>query len=178
MPACRFGNFQSHRLWYSLIGPLDQSAACWYGHGSGDADRQAPQPKRSCCTILEVITSQNGICQITLKQLLCSYPFRKYFTGNAYFTTKPRMKQILSVADQAGPLLQAARKSAGLSQTALARRLGISQSRLSAMELDPGSISLAQLLAMCSALRLELLVQTQGHSGDDRSETALTKPEW
>jgi HTH-type transcriptional regulator/antitoxin HipB len=88
------------------------------------------------------------------------------------------MKQILSVADQAGPLLQAARKSAGLSQTALARRLGISQSRMSAMELDPGSISLAQLLAMCSALRLELLVQTQGHSGDDRSETTLTEPEW
>ena len=88
------------------------------------------------------------------------------------------MKQILSVADQAGPLLQAARKSAGLSQTALARRLGISQSRMSAMELDPGSISLAQLLAMCSALRLELLVQTKRRPDDDRSETALTKPEW
>jgi len=88
------------------------------------------------------------------------------------------MKQILSVADQAGPLLQAARKSAGLSQTALARRLGISQSRMSAMELDPGSISLAQLLAMCSALRLELLVQTKGLPDDARAETALTKPEW
>jgi len=88
------------------------------------------------------------------------------------------MKQILSVPDQAGPLLQAARKSAGLSQTALARRLGISQSRMSAMELAPGSISLAQLLSMCSALRLELLVQTKGRPDDDRSETALTEPEW
>lgn len=88
------------------------------------------------------------------------------------------MKQILSVADQAGPLLQAARKSAGLSQTALAHRLGISQSRMSAMELDPGSISLAQLLAMCSALRLELLVQTKGLPDDARAETDLTEPEW
>ena len=88
------------------------------------------------------------------------------------------MKQILSVADQAGPLLRAARKSAGLSQTVLARRLGISQSRLSAMELDPGSISLAQFLAMCSALRLELLVQTKGLPDDARAETALTEPEW
>jgi len=88
------------------------------------------------------------------------------------------MKQILSVSDQAGPILQAARKSAGLSQTALARRLGISQSRLSAMELDPGSISLAQLLALCSALRLELLVQTKGRQGDDRSDAALAEPEW
>ena len=88
------------------------------------------------------------------------------------------MKQILSVTDQAGPLLQAARKSAGLSQTALARRLGISQSRMSAMEFDPGSISLAQLLAMCSALNLELVLQTKGRPGDDRGETALTEPEW
>ena len=88
------------------------------------------------------------------------------------------MKQILSVTDQAGPLLQAARKSAGLSQTALARRLGISQSRMSAMEFDPGSISLAQLLALCSALNLELVVQTKGRPGDDRGETALTEPEW
>ena len=88
------------------------------------------------------------------------------------------MKQILSVTDQAGPLLQAARKSAGLSQTALARRLGISQSRMSAMEFNPGSISLAQLLAMCSALNLELVVQTKGRPGDDRGGAALTEPEW
>ena len=88
------------------------------------------------------------------------------------------MKQILSVIDQAGPLLQAARKSAGLSQTVLARRLGISQSRMSAMELDPGSISLAQLLAMCSALGLELLVQTRERASDERSATAFIEPEW
>ena len=88
------------------------------------------------------------------------------------------MKQILSVIDQAGPLLQAARKSARLSQTALARRLSISQSRMSAMELDPGSISLAQLLALCSALKLELVVQTRGRPVDDRGDAALTEPEW
>jgi len=69
------------------------------------------------------------------------------------------MKQILSVADQAGQLLQAARKSARLSQTTLARRLGVSQSRMSAMELDPGSMNVEQLLAAFAALNLELLVQ-------------------
>jgi HTH-type transcriptional regulator/antitoxin HipB len=88
------------------------------------------------------------------------------------------VKQILSIADQAGPLLQAARKSVGLSRTALARRLGISQSRMSAMELDPGSISLAKLLAMCSALNLELLVQTKGGSGDGHGDAVLAAPEW
>ena len=79
--------------------------------------------------------------------------------------------EILSVADQLGPLLQAARKSAGLSQTALAQRLGISQSRLSAMELNPASINLAQLLALCSALGLELRLQT-------RADGHRAKPEW
>lgn len=88
------------------------------------------------------------------------------------------MKQILSISDQVGTLLQAARKSARLSQTALASRLGISQSRVSAMELDPASISLEQLLAMCSALNLELVVQTKVHSTERRSDIALTESEW
>ena len=88
------------------------------------------------------------------------------------------MKQILSVAEQMGPLLQAARKSARLSQTALASRLSLSQSRMSAIELDPASINLAQLLAMCSALNLELLVQTKVRSSGNRHDAALTRPEW
>jgi len=95
------------------------------------------------------------------------------------------MKQVLSVANQAGPLLQAARKSARLSQTALAQRLGLSQSRLSAMELDPGSINLAQLLALLSALDLELIVQarpaarnTQPTAAPDPPAVAEPRPEW
>ncbi|MBA3625709.1 MAG: helix-turn-helix transcriptional regulator [Methylibium sp.] len=71
--------------------------------------------------------------------------------------------------------MQAARKSAHLSQTALASRVGLSQSRLSAMELEPGSISLEQLLKLFSALNLELLVQTKMRSSSD---TATRKPEW
>jgi HTH-type transcriptional regulator / antitoxin HipB len=85
------------------------------------------------------------------------------------------MKQVISVADQVGPLLQAARKSARLSQGALASRLGLSQSRMSAMELDPGSISLEQLLALFSALDLELIVQTRPAASSD---TPSAKPEW
>jgi len=84
------------------------------------------------------------------------------------------MKQILSVPDQVGPLLQAARKSAGLSQTALAQQLGISQSRLSAMELNPASINLAQLLALCAAMGLELQVQTK--AGGNHGSHPM--PEW
>ena len=71
------------------------------------------------------------------------------------------MQQIISLADQFTPILQAARKAAGLSQTELAQRLHLSQSRMSVMELDPSSIALDQLLRLCAALQLELVVQTK-----------------
>lgn len=86
------------------------------------------------------------------------------------------MQQILSIADQLAPLLQAARKSAGLSQTELARRLDLSQSRMSAMELDPASIRLDQLLSICATLQLELVVQTKGTP--ESKHPNLTGQEW
>jgi HTH-type transcriptional regulator/antitoxin HipB len=91
------------------------------------------------------------------------------------------MKQLLSVIDQASPILQAARKSTRLSQTELAHQLGVSQSRISSMELDPGSINLSQLLTMCVALNLELWVQSKEnrvHQADDSKSTPLNEPEW
>ena len=71
------------------------------------------------------------------------------------------MQQIIALAEQFTPILQAARKTAGLSQTELAQRLDLSQSRMSVMELDPSSIALDQLLRLCAALQLELVVQTK-----------------
>jgi HTH-type transcriptional regulator/antitoxin HipB len=89
------------------------------------------------------------------------------------------MKQILSLSKQLGPLLQSARKSAGLSQTALAQRLGISQSRVSAMELDPGSISVEQLLALLAVLHHEVLVQPkQGAAVDSGGDGTAAAPDW
>ncbi|NGZ88397.1 helix-turn-helix domain-containing protein [Duganella aceris] len=78
------------------------------------------------------------------------------------------MRQILSLSKQLGPIIQSARKSAGLSQTELAQRLGISQSRISAMELDPGSINVEQLLALLAALNHEVLVQPKTSIGEER----------
>ncbi|CAN7698435.1 helix-turn-helix domain-containing protein [Variovorax paradoxus] len=68
------------------------------------------------------------------------------------------MQQVLSVPSQLGALLKAARKEAGISQVKLAERLGISQSRMSHMELNPGSLSLEQLLAIFGVLGLEMVV--------------------
>lgn len=68
------------------------------------------------------------------------------------------MRQVLSVASQLGPWLKAARREARLSQEELAARLGISQSRVSHMELHPGTLSVEQLLAIFSVLGLEIMV--------------------
>ena len=86
------------------------------------------------------------------------------------------MQQILSISDQLAPLLQAARKSAGLAQTELARRLDLSQSRMSAIELHPASMRLDQLLSICATLHLELVVQTKG--APEKSQPNLTGQEW
>ncbi len=86
------------------------------------------------------------------------------------------MKQILFISDQLAPLLQAVRKSAGLSQTELARRLDLSQSRMSAMELDPASMRLDQLLSICATLQLELVVQSKG--APESKPSSPTGQEW
>lgn len=85
------------------------------------------------------------------------------------------MKQVLSLSKQLGSLLQSARKSAGLSQTELAQRLGVSQSRISAMELDPGTINVDQLLALLAVLNHEILVQPKNGIDEERGPNT---PEW
>jgi len=54
-----------------------------------------------------------------------------------------------------------------VSQTALAQRLDISQSRISAKELEPDSNRVERLLTILAALHHEVLVQPkQGLGGD------------
>jgi HTH-type transcriptional regulator/antitoxin HipB len=84
------------------------------------------------------------------------------------------MKQVLAVPAQLGPLLKGARRAAALSQNQLAGRLGISQSRMSHMELNPGSISLAQLLAIFAALDLEVMVGPRSATGGSGAQTPGT----
>ncbi len=85
------------------------------------------------------------------------------------------MNQILSVPSQVGLVLRAARKSAGLSQKALAARLGLSQNRLSELETSPGTLRVDQLLSVLAALGLELQVQPRG-GGPVASEVADGPP--
>jgi len=65
------------------------------------------------------------------------------------------------MASQLGAVLQGARKSLKLTQAQLGNRLGLSQRRVSELERAPGTLSVDQLLSMCSQLGLQLNVQVR-----------------
>ena len=77
----------------------------------------------------------------------------------------------LVTAGQLGAMLQAARKAQGLTQSALASRVGLSQSRVSHLELNAHELSVEQLLAWCAALGLELAVGTRGSAAVSTAPT-------
>jgi len=81
------------------------------------------------------------------------------------------MKQNLVNASQLGQILRTARRANGLSQGQAAARVGLSQSRLSAMELEPRSITAEQLLALVALYGLELTVQTRGDADVPQQQT-------
>jgi len=80
----------------------------------------------------------------------------------------PLSSHTLLTAPQLGSVLQAARKAQGLTQSTLAGRIGLSQSRVSHLELNAHELSMEQLLAWCAALGLELTI---GPRGDRASST-------
>lgn len=75
------------------------------------------------------------------------------------------MQHRIVSADQLGLLLQSARQAGHFTQARLASQLGLSQSRLSKIEQDPGSATVRQLLALCAVLGIELMMQSGG-AGD------------
>lgn len=68
----------------------------------------------------------------------------------------PSPFQPLVTALQLGQLLKASRRRRRLTQANVAARLGLSQNRVSYLELHPEELSFKQLLAWCAAVGLEL----------------------
>lgn len=87
------------------------------------------------------------------------------------------MRQVLVLPEQMGALLRGARKRSGLSQQAMAGRLGISQSRMSHIELNPGTMSLEQLLSILAILDLEMVIGSRGPA-DYRVSESGGEAEW
>lgn len=82
------------------------------------------------------------------------------------------MRQILTHSAQLGQILASRRRASGLSQSALAKKLVISQNRLSEIEANPGSLTVERLLGMANILGLELLIQ------DPPAANRPSKTEW
>jgi HTH-type transcriptional regulator / antitoxin HipB len=66
---------------------------------------------------------------------------------------------------QLGRLLQSARKASKLTQALVGARMGLSQKRISALELDPGSLTVEQLLKLCAVLGLEITIGSKHAQG-------------
>ncbi|WP_237173881.1 helix-turn-helix domain-containing protein [Paracandidimonas lactea] len=81
----------------------------------------------------------------------------------------------IRTAEQLPVLLHAFRKQAGLSQSAVAMRLGITQQTLSALERNADKVSADRLLALLSILGVELVLR-QG--SDSPAPTPPTGPNW
>jgi HTH-type transcriptional regulator/antitoxin HipB len=88
----------------------------------------------------------------------------------------------LLTANQLGRMLQSARKARRLSQAAVGVRLGLSQKRVSALELDPGSISVDQMLRWCAAVGLAVEIgngdSAPGEPGNTPPDPSPGKVEW
>ena len=74
----------------------------------------------------------------------------------------PPPSQSLVTALQLGQLLKAARRRRKLTQAEVAGRLGLSQNRVSYLELHPDELSFKQLLGWCTAIGLELRLGERG----------------
>jgi HTH-type transcriptional regulator / antitoxin HipB len=85
------------------------------------------------------------------------------------------MQQTISTPYQMGQILSACRRRAGLTQAEAASRLGVTQSRISALEADSGSLTLNQLLTLFGTYDLQLQVQDKGSSAP---ASPASSPEW
>jgi HTH-type transcriptional regulator / antitoxin HipB len=77
----------------------------------------------------------------------------------------------ITTATQLGALLAGQRKKLDLTQSAVAKRLGVGQNRLSQLEAKPGTMTVEQLLALLNMLGLEAHVT-------ERATPAKSKVEW
>jgi HTH-type transcriptional regulator/antitoxin HipB len=69
------------------------------------------------------------------------------------------VRQVITTPGQVGEILRGRRKSRRVSQDELAAKLGISQSRLSALEGDAAGLTLDRFLLLAKLLGLELVVE-------------------
>jgi len=65
----------------------------------------------------------------------------------------------IAIPDQLAPQLRSFRKARGMGQAELALKLGLSQSRIAAIERNPALISTGQLMEILSILDVEFVLR-------------------
>ncbi len=69
------------------------------------------------------------------------------------------MDYLISISDQLAPQLRSLRKARRLGQADLALKLGLSQSRIAAIERNPAAVSTGQLLEILKVLGVDLVLR-------------------
>ena len=82
----------------------------------------------------------------------------------------------LRTPDQLTTLLQAFRKEAGMTQTEAARRLGVKQQTISALERNAETVSAERLLRLLNVLGVELVMRKADPGSVDQGDKS--RPAW
>jgi len=84
------------------------------------------------------------------------------------------MDYLIAISDQLAPQLRSLRKVRRLSQADLALKLGVTQSRIAAIERNPAAVSAGQLLQYLKVLGVDLVLRdTQAPAGDASPQTNI-----
>ncbi|WP_310637371.1 helix-turn-helix domain-containing protein [Delftia acidovorans] len=86
------------------------------------------------------------------------------------------MDHLLQLPDQLALHLKSLRKAAGVSQSQLAQRLGVSQSRVAAIERDPAAISVRQLMEILQLLDADLLMRPRADAVASSASASVPVP--
>lgn len=86
------------------------------------------------------------------------------------------MDHLLQLPDQLALHLKSLRKAAGVSQAQLAQRLGVTQSRVAAIERDPAAISVRQLMEILQLLDADLLMRPRADAVASPASASVSAP--
>jgi HTH-type transcriptional regulator/antitoxin HipB len=81
------------------------------------------------------------------------------------------VQKLITTTGQVGEIIRGRRKARQIPQQELADKLQVSQSRLSTLESNPGTLTLDRLLVLANLLDLEVVLR-------DKASGATSKVEW
>lgn len=84
----------------------------------------------------------------------------------------------IQTLSQLRPILQGFRKENGLTQAALAARIGITQQSYAELEANPASVSVERLFKVLNLLNVDLVLKSSNHQDGATIEQSTQKESW